>query len=251
VENDGAAVWSGSSDVYGSDGAVFDNNGAFEARNSQRFGGSDVTFNNAGVFTKTLSSGTTTMSASFHNAGTVSVQSGILEFSGADYVQTGGVTRLNGGDIDVMYHEMDVQGGTLVGEGTVTGDVLNKGSVRPGSSPGIIAVDGDYTQAAAGSLEIEIGGTTAGAGFDQLAVSGDVTLAGTLDVTLDGFTPVHGDAFQIVTCDGRTGTFQTLHLPTLPIGLFWRIFYTDQAVVLSVTEHVIFLPIVLSNVSSK
>lgn len=218
VENDGAAVWSGSSDVYGSGGAVFDNGGAFEVRNSGGFGGSDVTFNNDGVFTKTLSSGTTTMNAAFNNDGTVDVQSGVLKFSGADYVQTGGVTRLDGGDIDIAYHRMDIQGGTLAGEGAVTGDVLNKGAVMPGNSPGVITVDGDYTQAAAGSLDVEIGGTTAGTGFDQLAVSGDVALAGTLNVTLDGFTPVHGNAFQIVTCDARTGVFQTRTCPRFPLA---------------------------------
>ncbi|MBN1934093.1 MAG: hypothetical protein JW934_05490 [Anaerolineae bacterium] len=247
IQNQGVATWSGSSDVYGSGGAVFDNDGTFEARNSQRFGGSEMTFNNNGVFTKTLSSGTTEMAAVFNNNGVLDVQLGVLTFFSADYIQQDGVTRLNGGDINVLYHKMDIQGGTLTGEGIVTGDMLNNGMVIPDRGPGGITVDGDYTQASAGTLVVEISGATASVDFSRLIVSGDVTLAGTLNVTLDSFTPADGDAFQIVTCDTHTGAFQTLHLPALPIDLFWRVFYTDKAIVLSVTKYRVFLPIVLNN----
>jgi hypothetical protein len=247
LENDGTATWSDSGDIGGSGGAIVNNDGSFEARNSESFSGGDTTFNNNGTFTKSTSSGTTTMGLVFYNSGTVDVQTGILKFSVADYSQTAGVTDLNGGDIDTSFHTMDIQGGDLTGEGTVFGQVHNRGSVIPGHTPGLLAVDDDYTQHLAGTLDIEIGGTTAGSGYDQLTVSGDATLAGTLNVTLDGFAPALGDTFKIVTCASCSGTFDTLNLPSLPDELIWRIVYADDSVVLRVTKHLIFLPLVVHN----
>ena len=53
-------------------------------------------------------------------------------------------------------------GGTVGGDGTVWGDVVNAGVVGPGGSPGVVSIEGNYTQTAAGELLIEMGGTRAG-----------------------------------------------------------------------------------------
>ncbi len=56
-----------------------------------------------------------------------------------------------------------------------------------------------YTQQAGGTLQIEIGGLTAGTEYDQVNVSGLATLDGTLDIQLlDGFVPDEGDTFDIL-----------------------------------------------------
>src|SRR5207253_6719188 len=87
-------------------------------------------------------------------------------------------------------------GKTLSGSGTLTVNggtnfsVTNSGTVAPGLSPGILTISGNYTQNAGGSLNIEIGGLTVGTQYDQLVVTGNATLAGTLNATLiNGFTP--------------------------------------------------------------
>ena len=48
--------------------------------------------------------------------------------------------------------------GVLRGTGTYFQNVTNNGTVAPGASPGILTIDGDYTQSPAGTLEIEVGG---------------------------------------------------------------------------------------------
>ena len=54
-----------------------------------------------------------------------------------------------------------------------------------------------------GTLDIKLGGTAAGQ-YDALSVTGNVSLAGTLTVTLvNSFTPAAGDSFQIITLHGR------------------------------------------------
>ncbi|HEY3394601.1 MAG TPA: hypothetical protein VGK58_17955, partial [Lacipirellulaceae bacterium] len=60
--------------------------------------------------------------------------------------------------------------GILQGTGTIAGNVLNRGQVRPGNSTGVLAVSGDFTQENDGTLVVEIGGTTPGSQHDQLAI---------------------------------------------------------------------------------
>ena len=90
--------------------------------------------------------------------------------------------------------------GTIMGTGTIANNFSNAGTVAPGLSPGVLNVTGTFTNS--GAVNMEIGGT-AGAGVnpnghDQLAVTGAVTLGGTLNVTLtNGFTPVAFQEFLI------------------------------------------------------
>ena len=75
--------------------------------------------------------------------------------------------------------------------------------------PGQLTVGGNYTQTT-GKLEIELGGTTAGTGYDQLAVGGLATLSGRLDVSLiNGFSPALGDHFVVLTYGAHVGNFTT------------------------------------------
>ena len=103
--------------------------------------------------------------------------------------------------------------GTLGGNGQITGNVDNAGTVGPGNSPGTLTIDGDYTQDAAGTLDIELNGTTPGTEYDQLVITGNASLDGTLDVsTLFGFDLVEDMTFEILDIAGtRTGTFDGLN----------------------------------------
>ena len=109
---------------------------------------------------------------------------------------------------------VNLLGGTISGSGTIGGSVSNSaGTTAPGNSPGILTIDGDYTQGAAGTLAIEIQGTTPGDQYDRLIVNGQANLAGTLDVSLTDFTPSNGDTFDILDFSSVSGNFDTLNLP--------------------------------------
>ncbi|MCA9082800.1 MAG: hypothetical protein KDA81_02035, partial [Planctomycetaceae bacterium] len=102
----------------------------------------------------------------------------------------------------------------LGGNGTVGDVVLTDGTVSPGNSPGILNT-GNFSLGAASTLSIELFGTNAGTPeFDQLNVTGSVTLAGTLDVSLGGgFAPAANDVFEIIHNDDTeavSGTFNGL-----------------------------------------
>jgi hypothetical protein len=133
----------------------------------------------------------------------------------------------------------NASGATLGGVGTydmsgVTAGLLNHGTVAPGSSPGLLAIDGTYTQANDGDLKIEIGGTTVGSQYDRLAISGVATLGGFIDVSLvNGFTPSSSDTFTILTSLARAGVFSNA-LTTVPAdGGVFDVTYGPTSVMLS------------------
>ncbi len=198
--------------------------------------GGSGTLNNTGTL---LASGGGTLrlfnGGTVTNSGTVSITSGSqLDIQGSNYVQTAGVTNVNG-LLSAAPGMVDIRGGTLSGAGLVIGDVKNGGIVAPGNSPGILFVAGNYTQTSAGILDIEIAGLTAGSGYDQLRVFGDAFLGGMLDVELiNGFAPT-ADAFFDILVTGFFspgsvfGTFNTVDLPTLSTGT-WAVSYLSDRV---------------------
>ena len=66
-----------------------------------------------------------------------------------------------------------------------------------------------------------LGGTTAGSQYDRIDTSGQLVLAGVLDVELiDGFMPQAGESFELFNGD-ISGRFSQLSLPALDSGLTW------------------------------
>ena len=118
----------------------------------------------------------------------------------------------------------------LRGNGAVRGAVTNFGIVAPGLSAGRLSVTGTYSQV--GSLEIELGGTTPGIEHDVLGITSIATLGGALEVTtIDGFTPVPGNTFTVLTASAVSGTFATTNLPAGS----WTVDYQADKVVLTMT----------------
>jgi hypothetical protein len=146
----------------------------------------------------------------FTNAGSLALLSSTLTVAAA-YSQTAGTTTLVGGTLNAGSLVTIMNGSSLSGSGTVNASVSNAGQVNPGGtgSAGSITINGDYTQASGGILNIELGGSGAGQ-FDQLLISGQATLGGTLDVsTINGYVPPKNTVFQILTFAKKKGDFQT------------------------------------------
>src|SRR5262249_19541386 len=107
---------------------------------------------------------------------------------------------------------LNLQGGSLSGVGVVNGNVVNAAVVSPGTPTGVLALNGTYTQTSAGTLNVDLSGTTPGTQFDQVTVYGAAALDGTLNVSrLGGYTPNNGDTFKVLTFASRTGQFATVN----------------------------------------
>ena len=117
---------------------------------------------------------------------------------------------------------VNLQQGTVSGSGTVGGNLNNSsGTVAPGNSPGILTIDGDYTQGGSGTLALEIGGLLPGEEHDKLVVTGTATLDGTLDVSLiNGFALAGDMQFDVLDFNSVVNDFSTFNLPS---GLLWDV----------------------------
>jgi hypothetical protein len=196
------------------------------------------TVNNAGAVQ--LGQGSTLNADTVNNTGSLNVGPGTV-FAPV----TGRATLVNEGAassarLDGATHaDINNNGGTMSGDGTVYGDVSNAGDFAPGD-PVTFQINGDYSQSAAGSLTMEIDGTDPSVpDFDQLFVSDQATLDGTLDVTLgSSYTPAVGDSFEILTYGSLSGNFADSNLPPLASGEQWSESYGSNGLTLSVVAAV-------------
>jgi len=105
--------------------------------------------------------------------------------------------------------------GILGGSGVIPGGLLNRGTVSPGHSPGLLEIAGDYTQSEDAELDIELAGTNP-KDFDRIIVEGVATLSGLINVLLiDGFLPQEGDIFTVLEAEQIIDEGVTFALPDL------------------------------------
>jgi subtilase family serine protease len=210
--------------------------GVIEVQGDHRYanyGGTPV-FANAGLFRKVSGGSTTSFDGgiAIENTGLFELQSGTMSFPDG-YVQTAGQTLLNGGNL-AAGQPIVIQGGTLAGSGTVTGPVTNAGEVSPGTSPGTLTINGNYTQTSAGILTLELEGVDAVA-FDHLAVSGTAALDGGLKTILSrAFQPPTNTVFPFLQAGKLTGQFARHEYPTNQLDL--RVNYTASSAALEVLQ---------------
>jgi autotransporter-associated beta strand protein len=169
--------------------------------------------------------------------GGVFTLTGVNTYSGATTVEAG-TLRLNGGANRLRTNtNLTVAAGavlhldgcnqsvrSLAGSGTVTttgGGVLTiSRTLEPGASPGVLTV-GNFALDAGATTNVELDGSNPGTQYDQIVATGDVSLNGTLSVSL-GFTPAKGQSFTLIdkTSAGPVaGTFSGLaEGATLTVG---------------------------------
>lgn len=174
--------------------------------------------------------------AATHDEGDVRIRESEVDVTGP-YTHTGDDLELDAGVLRTSRLDIGADA-QLSGLGEVDGDVVNAGIIDPGLSPfrggpGPLSVLGDLTLTSDGEVRIDLEGRAPGE-FDRIDASGQVTVDGTLTVTLDdAIVPVVGDEFPVVTGD-RTGTFATVDLPPLDGDARFELDHQARAVVLRV-----------------
>ncbi len=173
----------------------------------------------------------------FSNAGKLTVATGTKFTTGGAYTQTGGTTTVDG--TLTAPSGTSIQGGKVFGKGTIASTVVSSGAFTAGDSPtktGKLSPS-TYTQNANGSLNIAIGGLTAGTQYGQLAVANGASLNGTLNVTLiNNFLPAIGNTFTILTTSARSGQFATVNGLSINGGEHFQISYGATSVTLTVVS---------------
>ena len=152
------------------------------------------------------STGTGTYTGSITSTGTLTKStSGLQVLDGASSFTS---TTISGGSLQVgdaantgatLTGPVSVQsGGTLLGHGSIIGNVISAGTVQPGGTIGTLTVNGNYQSTSASTLAIELNPVTS----SQLAVSGGAGLAGTLAVMPDAGVYTTGMQYTILTAGG-------------------------------------------------
>jgi autotransporter-associated beta strand protein len=101
----------------------------------------------------------------------------------------------------------------LGGTGTVgTITVSPDGTLSPGSSPGILNCS-NLTLYAGANYVVELNGTNAGTDYDQLNVTGTVSLGNATLNLVVGYTPAVLDTFVIINNDGTDAVTSPFNLP--------------------------------------
>lgn len=171
------------------------------------------------------------------------VNAGVVELSRAAGNSYDGGTTVNSGTLLVSNTSGSAtgtgavtvnSGGSLIGGGKITGNVnVNSGgTISGGTTIGVLST-GNLSLASGSALSVQINSLIAGTGYDQVSVTGAVTLAGDLAITLN-FIPVQDSLFFILLNDGSdaiTGVLGGYAQGDIfsMAGYNWRISYLGDA----------------------
>jgi hypothetical protein len=129
-------------------------------------------------------------------------------------------------------------GSTAKGNGAYgTVNVFDGGRFAPGTSPGSVSIAGNVSFGSGSTFEVELGGLLPGQQYDQVHASSQAQLGGTLEILrINGFVPVAGNAFEILTYSSRTGDFADLVGDYLGKGLFLDPVFDADSLTLLTTQ---------------
>lgn len=163
----------------------------------------------AGVALTKTTSGIVTLSSANTYTGNTIIKAGTLKLDGSGNVASTNIVVGDTGSIGAILDATTKTGGLIVasgksigGVGTIQGSTTIQGIIAPGNSAGILNNLGDIDLQSGSTFQMEIGGLAVGTGYDQLNVTGTVTLAGLLNVTMtSGYNPNSGDLFFLIAND--------------------------------------------------
>jgi hypothetical protein len=117
---------------------------------------------------------------------------------------------LKGGNVSFI-NPLTINGGNIEGNGNINATITNSGLLNPryasNTEFGRLTINGNYTETNNASINIQLGGSTAGTNFDQVDINGNATFDGTLNVSLlNNFTPTLGSTYDVLTYENFTGS---------------------------------------------
>ena len=164
-------------------------------------------------------------STGFWNEGLVMIVQTALTTDG-DYTQYDGITSLSDGTMN-LGGAFNLYGGSLVGFGTINGDLMNDGGiVAPGPPASLISVSGNYSQSPSGTSSFDVYPAVkrrmhqrgSAAANDQMNV-GIAQFGGRIEVVFNGYAPTLGEIFSLINFEVASGTFDEVAGINLPEGL--------------------------------
>ncbi len=249
----------GSAEVMVLSGASHRNSGRIEVRGGELEVSGTLT-NEAGGRVL-VGGGTLRFNDGLANRGEVNIGFNGAELFGGVVQGAGGRLVLSGRSNSTFYDAVDIGAAselrvsadaTALFFGTVqqrsgalftgTGTKFYEGGLSVGASPGLGTDEGSIVFGGSSLYLAEIGGTTAGSGFDKLLVAGDLRFGGTLKlVSWAGFAAQAGQRFDLFDWGSAGGSFSSIDASGLALadGLMLdtsRLYVDGSVAVASVPE---------------
>jgi autotransporter-associated beta strand protein len=162
-----------------------------------------------------------TLSASNTYSGSTTIKGGTLTLAATGSISNSPVVDVQSG---ATLNVAAVSGGfvlgtnqTLMGSGSVVGNVLAAGSMSPGASVGTLTFANNLVLAGTTVMELDRLAVTNA----DLIIASVLTYGGSLIVTNIGDPLQSGDTFNLFDWTTRSGSFTTVQLPALDPGLGW------------------------------
>ena len=176
-----------------------------------------------------------------NNGGHLHVGAGHLRIAPPDgkmATQSSGATTIDDGTLEIDDSVKDpknsglqIKGGVLDGSGTIEGNVtIDGGAINVGHSPGLMIINGNFTQTANGLMNMEVWGATPGYLYDQLRVNGNAYLNGTLNIEYGNNYLPGQTSFWHVRYANYVGKFSSVHFVNPLPGRNYRVNYSDMGV---------------------
>ncbi len=141
---------------------------------------------------------------------------------------------------------MDLGIGTLTGAGTVHGDVVGTGTVKPGfNDTGVLTIDGSFYPSG-GTLAFDASSSVPGVGYGTLHATNSALLNVGVNLVVTakpGFTATGTTTMQLVTSGFVASPFNTVSLPSVPgTGAFVAYQLTNASLVFTDCDPTIYHP---------
>jgi hypothetical protein len=205
VNQVGGSIRASNGDVLTLGGSLLSNSGMIEVHQGELSVAARLNNDSSTGLISVRNGGTLRADGGLSNRGSLAMSSGMATIHGD--IENGGIIQVSGGAHATFFGDLHQDGvmqvssignttsvavllGEFSGNGGFIGggDVFALGDLRPGNSPASVLYDGNLFLGNSTMTEIELGGLGLGQ-FDQLVVSGDLNLAGSLSISLiDGHT---------------------------------------------------------------
>ena len=142
--------------------------------------------------------------------------SGTLELNAANTFT--GATAINAGTLFVNGSLAAgsalfvASGATLGGTGTINGAATVNGYLRPGNSPGVLSFGSSLALGSTSQTTMELNGTTRGAQYDGIDVTGALTYGGDLTIDVGSAFLGSSENFSLFTFASQSGNLDSVNL---------------------------------------